>query len=370
MGEVIHSPIGASSMYRWSKCPGSVKLSVGIESKSSSYAEEGTLAHDIAAGVLMGDAYPNDCTEEMKEAIEVYVQLVKEEAKTAAKEGCLIEKAFDLGTIHPGLYGTADCVIFDDKAKTLKVIDYKHGAGIPVEVENNLQLLYYGLGALLSTKFPADRVELIVCQPRCEHPDGPIRRWSIETMAMFNFIGQLKNAAEKTEDPNAPLVPGDHCRFCPASGVCPSLQEKALAMAKEEFAPAKSYDPNRLSQILEWLPRLEAWAKNVREFAYREAEHGRTPPGYKLVQKRATRKWKNETEAEKAIEKFYRLSHHDFHDTKIKSPAAFEKLVGKKDFKLIEDQIEKVSSGNTLVPESDKRPQIESSAVSDFEQLT
>ncbi|MCH8328897.1 MAG: DUF2800 domain-containing protein, partial [Nanoarchaeota archaeon] len=48
----IHSKIGASSMYRWSNCPGSVKLSEGMTSESSIYAIEGTAAHEVVGLAL------------------------------------------------------------------------------------------------------------------------------------------------------------------------------------------------------------------------------------------------------------------------------------------------------------------------------
>ena len=50
-----------------------------------------------------------------------------------------IEQQFDLSSVHHGCFGTADAVIWDAKAKLLTVMDYKHGAGIPV----NVTLLFY-----------------------------------------------------------------------------------------------------------------------------------------------------------------------------------------------------------------------------------
>lgn len=66
-------------MYRWSKCPGSVKLSEGIESRSSAFAEEGTKAHELGEKWLLeGETaiagYPVD----MVENVSVYVDAVME----------------------------------------------------------------------------------------------------------------------------------------------------------------------------------------------------------------------------------------------------------------------------------------------------
>jgi hypothetical protein len=365
---VAHSHIGASSMHRWSVCAGSVRLSRGITPKTSVYAEEGTRAHELAATIIQSQIIPADADPEMLEAVMVYVSEVAAAYAEAGSHGQLfIEQKFDLSKIHPGLFGTADAVVCDPKRSLLQVFDYKHGSGIAVEVEENEQLMYYGLGALLSTGFKCRDVELIIVQPRCDHPEGRIRRWKFESFALLDFAADLKKFAEKTEDPNAPLVPGEHCRFCPAAGICPAIHSKALTLAKEEFSPVFSYDPQKLSQVLEWLPALEGWIKNVREFAYAEAEHGRCPPGWKLVEKRATRKWRDESFAMHTAHENKKLG---LIETCIKSVAKVETILGKQEFKeLFGDQVTQESSGLTLVHESDKRPPKKVGAKSEFTKI-
>lgn len=367
-----HSRIGASSMHRWAACPGSVKLSEGIPSKSSKYAEEGTRAHDLAAKMLEGKTLVLDSIDaEMMDAIKIYV----DEVQSAAKAGggkFLVEQKFDLSKIHPGLFGTADAIVFNEAKSLLQVYDYKHGAGIAVDVEENEQLMYYGLGALLSTGFKAKDVELIIVQPRCEHPEGRIRRWLFDSFLLLDFAADLKMYAEATEKPNAPLHPGEHCRFCPAAGICPSIHTKALTLAKEEFSPVLSYDPEKLGKVLEWLPALENWIKNVREFAYGEAEHGRCPPGWKLVEKRATRKWRDpKTAAELATKVAPGVPVTEFFtEPEFKSVAQIEKIMGKKFFEQnMDGQTVAESSGLTLVHESDKRPVAKADAKSQFTKI-
>lgn len=353
-------------MSRWSNCPGSVRLSEGIPKTTSSYAEEGTLAHAFAEEWLRSGLKdpPAKCDAEMAENIKIYVEKIRQEYRDADR--VYFEHRFDISRLHPGLFGTADCVLYFEKTKTLKVFDLKYGAGVPVEAVGNVQLQYYGLGAMLSLGLVCKDIELTIVQPRCAHEDGPIRTWAFEAVTMIDFMADLLEAALATEKPDAPLVAGSHCKFCPAAGVCPELKAVANVTAAAEFAPSLSYDPVVLSQTLERLPLLETWVKGVREFAYSEAERGRVIPGWKLVDKRPTRKWANEEVVFRDLALHTALAFDDIHDVSIKSPAQIEKLLPKEHRKILETLEVKVSSGKTLVPTADKRPGVAEAAVLDF----
>jgi hypothetical protein len=376
---VVHSEIGASSMHRWAACPGSVRLSRGIPRVSSRYADEGTGAHDLASTIieceLAGQEWFSDGADpEMLEHVRVYVDAVKALARGGNK--ALIEHSFDLSEVHPGLFGTCDAVVFDKKAGRLHVVDFKYGAGIPVEVKDNEQLKYYGLGALYSTSFGCTEIELTIVQPRCAHPDGPIRSHRFDAFEIMEFAADLKEAALRTEDPFAPLVAGEHCRFCPAAGVCPEVKNKAVTLAKAEFSKVptvgEAYDAKELSKTLEWLPVLETWIESVRQFAYAEAMAGRPLPGWKLVEKMARRKWRNEEEVVKHLEAKFTpvVLRSCFEQPALKSPTQLEKIIHQKHWSEIEAFVVKNSSGLTLVPESDKRPAVKTlDAKEEFESL-
>lgn len=388
MSEILpaHSKIGASSYTRWSStnngCPGSVKMSEGCPNISSAYADEGTHAHTVSSQELEKYFFglePKDgwlaASKEMREATDVYVNFVKQTAvefKANTKLGhILIEHKFDLSSVHPGLFGTADAVIYSPAFKKLTVIDYKHGAGIAVDVDDNLQLQYYGLGALLSTKFPCNTVELVIVQPRCEHPDGPIRKWEFKSVALLDFAADLAYDAAETEKPNAKLNPGKHCRFCPAAATkCPAIKNKALELAKLEFSPALSYDPAKLAETLKYLPAIEGWIKKVREFAYGEAVAGNPPPGWKMVAKRATRKWNaTETEILNFMNSVTRKEETEFFNRELKSPAQMEKFLSKQLGEKLREMMISVSSGYNLVPASDPRPLAKIDPTSEFTKI-
>jgi len=367
-----HSKLGASSMHRWANCPGSVRLSEGIPNRSSKYAEEGTLAHEVAAFYLEHRGWPKDADREMIENVKVYTDTVLGDLESS-EEGSvemLVEHRFNLYDIYPGLFGTADGVVYYPSEKLLRVYDLKYGAGIAVEVEENEQLMYYALGALNSTGYPCDEVEIVIVQPRCPHEDGAVRRWRFTSAALIDFAADVVTFARRTEDPNAPIVPGDWCRFCPASGTCPAVHEKAMLVAKEEFRSGLTYDPAKLKATLDALPMLEAWIKSVREFAYGEAVHGRCPPGWKLVAKRPTRRWKNEGDASEVLKMDFALSEDDIFERSMRSPAQIEKLLGKDGKEIMSEFISSESSGLTLAPESDKRPAAKADPKTEFELIT
>lgn len=359
MTELAHSKLGASSMYRWSKCPGSVRECEGKENISSSYADEGTLAHEIAAEVLQTGSCSREVDPEMREHIEVYRQEILTQFKSRPGNHVLIEHRFDLSSVHPGCFGTADAIVYNPWEKILYVTDLKYGAGLPVEVENNSQLMYYGLGALLSFNRPCSFVELVVVQPRCPHKDGPVRRWRIPAIDLLDFRADLRAFAQKTEEPDAPLVPGSHCRFCIAAATCPGLKSKALAMAKRAFAADKPYEPEDLAVALSRADMVEAWAKSVRAFAYSEAQRGRVIPGYKIVQKRATRRWSDETKAAAKLEELRTqdgvTSFTIYNPPTLRSVAQIEKELKTADIakEAIADFVISESSGTKLVPENE-----------------
>lgn len=160
------------------------------------------------------------------------------------------------------------------------------------------------------------------------------------------------------------LTPTDKgCRWCLAAPKCPAMRQKANAVARRVFSNELPYDPAELAATLDQLPILEAWIKNVREFAYAEAEKGHDIPNYKLVDKRPTRKWRNEDDAEDFLAEF---NIDIYEPRKLISPATAEKLLPKEDRDELAGHIIKESSGHALVHESDKRPAVRTDARSAF----
>jgi hypothetical protein len=187
----------------------------------------------------------------------------------------------------------------------------------------------------------------------------------VDGVDLLLWTADLVDAAKRSEDPDAPLISGEHCRWCPAAGVCPQLRADALAAAETDFAGDVAYNPAELAEALDQLPRVEAWVKAVREFAYAEAERGFCPPGYKLVLKRATRKWVDEQAAAKYLNTCGFPDDAIYSPPKLKSPAQLEKAVGKQELETC-GLVTAESSGYTLVPNTDRRQEVSSGPMADF----
>lgn len=244
-----HSPIGASSMSRWATCPGSIRLSKGMPNVAGVAAMEGTAAHELI-GLALERAFSDNVStrtvlEKTLKAVLVYSDYIE---KIKGNNPVHIEHAFDMSSIFPNLYGTADCVVYDSVKRILHVIDYKHGEALPVEVEHNLQLQYYALGALTTLGYACQSVTMTIIQPRCYHPAGSIRSWTVPAMHFIEFEADLVEAAKKTEKKNAKLIAGSHCIFCPAKTICKEKHNDNVKQAKNDFKKEKQHfykDPQK-----------------------------------------------------------------------------------------------------------------------------
>jgi hypothetical protein len=385
-----HATLGASGASRWIACPGSVRLSKGMPNVSSVFAQEGTAAHELADKCLTtgknaiefeGDIFEeHEVDEDMAEAVQVYVDAVRKEAEGGQ---LFIEQRFTLEDLNPPvpMFGTADAVIWNATTKTLTVMDLKFGAGVPVKVENSPQLSYYALGAMLALEkshgiFP-ERVKMGIVQPRYRHPDGYVRWFEIDSFTLRSeWADFLIQAAYKTLDDDAPIVPGDHCKFCLAQAKCPRLHEQAVALAQSEFDDGfsppepESLSDSQIADILEKASTFKSWLVSVEAYAKDKMMKGGHIPGRKLVEKRAQRKWVDEQEAVDLLEQMG-LEEDDIYTRKLISPAQAEGKLGKK--KAITEQlatiVSKQSTGYTIAPITDKRPAVVLTVGDEFDDV-
>lgn len=376
--EKAHAELGASVASRWMNCPGSIQLSRTVPTPpTTSHAQEGTAAHSLAELCLRKAIDPDtyvgttlegvEITDDMADFVRIYVDHCRSLQLPGVQSW--VERKITLAKLNPPgpMFGTADFTAYNPYTRTLHVADLKYGQGILVEAEGNPQLIYYALGALLS--MPAgtrvDTVSMAIVQPRMAHAEGVVRPATLDIIALVEFAGELIAAARATTAPDAPLVPGRWCRFCPAGGVCPARHRQAQEIAQTEFAlmpvqqpPAPAtISPAHLAAVLPKLELLEDWVTNVRQHAHAMLERGEEVPGYKLVERRATRKWTDEESAQQTLEAMG-LAPDALTTAKLKSPAQIEKVLGKRKKELPVQYITKESSGLKMVPTTDPTPAV------------
>lgn len=393
-----HARFSPSGSKRAIMCPGSIRMQQGIPDTSSVFADEGTAAHQLSEHCLQTKTDPDEflgmyvnlgvpeagmisdepigdrnfkVDDEMVDGVQVYLDTCREVISRSSPD---LEYAFeqwvDLSNIAGMEGGTADFAAYDPVTKRLTVADLKYGRGVAVEPAENTQLLCYALGVVNRYHNRGiGAVELIVVQPRCPHSKGPVRRWETDAVTLLEFEDTLATAALATEAPDAPLKAGEWCKFCKAEAVCPAKQARVLDITKAEFGPyddaptlpvVTAMSPDEIGRILRLRHEIGSWLNRVDEFAHAEATHGRGPTGFKLVAKRATRKWQDEAGAAAAL--VDQGLTDIWTEPKLLSPAKVEpKMPGKNKVeraKALEALTVKESSGSVLAPIEDPRPAI------------
>lgn len=382
----VHAELSASTAERFLPCPGSVALSKGLPNISTEFAAQGTAAHYIAAEcqkdggradrwlgkTALVEGHVIDLDQELVDAVQEFLDYITEKEQPGDK--AYVEQSFTpaMQKLHPKFGGSTDRVMWRESAQLLRIYDYKHGAGVPVDVDDNKQLKYYALGALLSNpQWNAEDIELVIAQPRCDHDQGRIRKWVFKAFDLLEYAAELIAGALRTEEFGADLVPSKKaCKFCPAAGAnkCPAIEKHTHALATLDFEKVamQAYSKDQIAEFLRMAPLVEARISAVREFVYNRACAGEDFPGFKLVEKRATRKWKDE---EAAASVFRGDQHRSA--PKLLSPAKMEKVVGKKKFaEMSKELVDKSSSGFTLAPTDDPRPPAQVALLTDFEAVT
>lgn len=375
--DTAHADAGPSSADRWIKCPASITLGRGKKRKATVYTREGSAAHHIAELELLGtntsmlkfieiEGERIEITQEMRDHVDLYVTLgnaLRDDADIFR-----VEERGDLSWLYAPekmpepIFGTADLVTYTAADRLLRVIDFKYGQGHAVDPEDNPQLMIYALMMLgLFTSDLPIKIQLVVVQPRAG--GDPIRKHTMLLSELMRWCKDtLEPAIARIAAGDTTEAPGDHCRWCARAGECSALYKNALEVAQMTFKPQppapQTLTPEQISSIMAQAELISAWISKVRLYAEETLQNGGSIPGWKLVQKRATRKWVDENAA--ADELMQKLNINElelFTEPELKSVAQIEKLLKNYDLKIteLEHLIVKESSGTTLASADDKR---------------
>ena len=382
-----HATLSASSAERWINCPGSVHMASLFPSSTSKAAEEGTLAHEYAECLInkrraykiaekieaFYEANPDvkGSAEEMSDYIFPYVEYVngtfrKVQAKDSAAV-LLTEQRVDFSEYVPEGFGTSDVVIIGDDEIT--VIDLKYGKGVEVSAEGNPQIRLYALGAInmFDLMYEFKSVNMVIYQPRREN----ISQESMGVKDLQEWAEEvIKPAAGLALSDKPPYCPGEWCtsHFCPGAGAC-----KARAKYVLELERHSGKDPALLSdaEIADCIGRAEdlaKWAKALGAYALDSALNGHAIPGYKVVEGRANRIYKDSDAVAKAVVGAG-FDEAMIYKRELIGITDMEKLLTKKKFnEILKDLVIKPQGAPKLVPETDKRAEFKPNIKNEFEE--
>ena len=367
-----HAILSASSSERWINCPPSARLCENYPDKSSDYAAEGTDAHTLcefqlkqALGLPSKDPIEDLgwYNEEMEECAAAYTAYVMELVEAAKQSGStptvLIEQRVDFSRWVESGFGTADCVVIADRI--LNIVDYKHGQGVEVSAVDNSQMKLYALGALeiIEYLYDIEEIQMTIFQPRKSN----VSVFRIAREALLEWAeGELTRQAQLAFEGKGAFSCGSWCRFCKAKAECRERANANLALAQLEFELPALLDDEEIAEILGKLDALVSWATDVKEYALQQAISGKAWTGWKLVEGRSNRRYTNENAVIAAVLQ----AGYDPYEKKVLGITAMQKALGKTRFEeLLSPYIEKPQGKPTLVPESDKRPAM-NTAKNDF----
>ena len=172
----------------------------------------------------------------------------------------------------------------------------------------------------------------------------------------------LKPTADLAFSGDGNFLCGDWCGFCKAKHECRARAEANLLLAQHDFKLPPLLEDSEIEVILSRVDELVSWAGDIKEYALQQAIGGKEWTGWKLVEGRSNRRYTNEGAVSKAV----KAAGFDPYEKKLLGITAMQKLLGKSRFEeLLAAYIEKPQGKHTLVPESNKRPAM-NTAKNDF----
>ena len=359
-----HFLFGSSTAARTDACPDWVKLSEGIPRQESSFALFGTTVHTMLEGRALDDDYRFESYLGHKIDGEVITRdhITMADAMWEATEevldryGAAEWEAETTGVAGDDTGGTLDMIATcHDRAL---LIDYKTGYN-QVSPEGNKQILFAAAVCEIESN-AADMLADhnlftgIIIQPDTAG-NVQSKTWDFTRLEVDDFwTHHEKQITIARAGGTGMPVTGSHCAFCPAAATrCPAKNGDALRALQMEPA-----DLERLAANMDLVEDLKKWCGEVEKTAYAQLEVGAKVVGWKLVAKRATEKWRD---ADLMVRKLRTKlgGKKNLLEEKPITPAAARRLMKERKVDIdLEPFTIKESSGTTLAPEADKRPEV------------
>lgn len=371
-----HAKLSPSASSRWSKCTKAPGREQKHPDQTSIYAEEGTEAHNLLERSVKAKTRPSElepdhpAAKDVDVAYDYLAQWLHDPRWTV-----LTETRVD---VTEDCWGTADIIAYSGDA--IKVIDYKHGRGVLVEVPS-IQLNIYSEAAIKSLSWlftePVETIATTIIQPRAPHEKGPIRTKVMSREELDAAMKPVYAAIETIRSGDTSYAPSEEtCRWCKAKADCKAFADMALEGAKAFFTDTgrvESVDPTTVETlsldekvaIHEASKSLSILLAAVEESLKGMMMTGTEVPGYKVVAGRSIRKWgAPEKDIIATLIKKCKLKKADIMPPKLLGPAKIEKLIdpkarnGKKKLEELQAVITKPEGKPAIVIDSDPRASI------------
>jgi hypothetical protein len=273
----------------------------------------------------------------------------------------------------PGAFGTADVIVRG--GGTVRVLDYKFGAGVPVPVlypegdEDvlNPQLLFYAAAArhTLPEFFAGvETIELTIVQPASIEPDADmVSSVTVTHAELDEFVEAYRAACEEALSEAPRFQRGDWCRFCAARPICPEHTKPLLDLAQfvvpspspfngaaAVFAApgAKKAYLQALADGLSLIDAIKDMRTALHDQAKRALQSGDVVPGYTLSAGRAERHWRDESAAIAELRRLG-LAREDIIAETMRSPKQVELRAKARGLRIPEGLVDSHRSGTSLV---------------------
>lgn len=320
-----HCKLSASASSRWMNCPGSVEAEKDLTSVKHDSAIEGTFAHMLAELCLNNDkdsknyfnleltlegdgeitTYQVDL--DMCKYVQEYLDYVRSYETKSSK--LYIEHEVKYSFLDKSeqnrLWGTSDCILINEDNNAMHVFDLKYGLRDETTAYNNSQLLIYALAAYkdLEAVNKIKRIEIHIVKPRQYHISSDVK--TVEELLKFEEL--LKDKVTQALNPKSKRIAGaKQCKWCKARYTCSTLDDYNFNIVGDEFDDLSKISDERYKQILDNKQLIERFLKDVKSHIEMRLMGGGKLGGYKLVQSRSKRKWKDGVDLESLIgEKAY-----------------------------------------------------------------
>lgn len=322
-----HARFAPSAAHRWLNCTGSVDAASRYDDPSSEAGQEGSAAHFLLERCLVDGGSAVDhlgrtirvsergvtrtfvVTHDMARDVQLGVDVVREIVSHPGVSG--VEARVDLSFISQDAFGTTDLWHWGQDG-VLTIVDFKYGRG-DVAVEMNDQLMIYAAGVYETIKrqqgeyvvnFPpmqellvANRITLIIVQPRSVAPTPRVKTWTFEAKYVEHIVQRAFDAI--TAANRAPtFAEGPWCTHCPALGECPATnnhRDLAASLLTSDMTVADA------ERILRRKDLLEKIVERAEKELLKAMLDGYRSEYFPLVTRRKHRQWRDADMARQCI---------------------------------------------------------------------